>query len=82
MHRRLLSPTGVFLLGFQRRSVPLGTVLAAAAKRGLVGRVPDGEFVEDAFGNRVCELTDFWQTCVLSFAREPLPPVDRPTLDT
>ena len=56
--------------GFQRRSVPLARLLAAAAARGLRADVPPGGFVEDLFGNRTEDFSDTWQLCLLRFARD------------
>ena len=56
--------------GFQRRSVPLARLLAAAAARGLRADVPPGGFVEDLFANRTEEFSDTWQLCLLRFVRD------------
>lgn len=65
----LLAPAGVFLLGLQRRSVPLAHVLECGAEEGLGAEVPSGEHAEDLFGNRTEELSGTWQLCVLRFTR-------------
>jgi hypothetical protein len=57
--------------GFQRRSVPLRSLLAAAAARGLAAALPAGGYVEDMFANRTEEWTAFWQLCLLRFVRAP-----------
>jgi hypothetical protein len=60
------------LQGFQRRSVPLRSLLAAAAARGLSAALPPGGYVEDMFANRTEEFSAFWQLCLLRFVRAPL----------
>jgi len=65
----LLAPGGVFLLGLQRRSVPLAHVLECGAEQGLCVEVPPGGWAEDLFGNRTEELSGTWQLCVLRFTR-------------
>ena len=58
-----------FLLGFQRRSVPLSAVLEAAAAEGLAAEVPPGGWCEDLFQERTEEFSDTWQKAVLRFSR-------------
>ena len=63
------SPGAAFLLGFQRRSVPLSAVLEAAAAKGLAADVPPGGWCEDLFCERTEEFSDTWQKAVLRFSR-------------
>jgi hypothetical protein len=62
-------PGAAFLLGFQRRSVPLSVVLEAAAAEGLAAEVPPGGWCEDLFCERTEEFSDTWQKTVLRFSR-------------
>ena len=67
---RLLAqqPTARFLLGLQRRSVPLERLLhLAKADYQLLGRVPDGGWWLDFFDNKCEEQSDFWKLCILEF---------------
>jgi len=63
------APGAEFLLGFQRRSVPLAAVLEAAAAEGLAAEVPPGGWCEDLFCERTEEFSDTWQKAVLRFTR-------------
>eukprot|EP00741_Cyanophora_paradoxa_P018393 tig00000204_g17758.t1 len=67
----LASEGGTVLIGLQRRSLALSAVAAAAAARGWRADIPAGGFVEDLFGNRTEECSDFWQACVVRFVRGP-----------
>lgn len=63
------APGAAFLLGFQRRSIPLSAVLEEAAAQGLAAEVPPGGWCEDLFNGRTEEFSDTWQLAVLRFTR-------------
>jgi predicted nicotinamide N-methyase len=64
----LLRSGGVFFLGFARREVQIETVLEDAKASGFTWSVAQ-DFIVDIFGNRVCDLTDFWQSAVFIFSK-------------
>lgn len=70
---RLLSPApgSAFLIGFQRRTLPLDNLLRAATGVGLVGGVPDGCWAEDFFANRCPEARHGALSCLTIASSRP-----------